>query len=276
MIKTRIAVICQNDTLWSLYAWNKALPLLLKSSAEYDIVGFWVCDEKFINIKPQDAWKWYLKTFRLGNFLLLALFAIVFKIVCFFKSIIAGYKTSFKELCKANQVAYHTIASPNALEFTNWIKTNKVDVLVIMVGHILKGEILNAPTNCIINKHAAMLPSNKGVFPYFWAFIKQEAQGITFHKVTSKIDEGDILFQEEVADEKWLTSMISFYFYTYKNYGALLMHSLSNVLTNKTMSPPSTIQSSYCGAPKPEDYTRFNDKGGKIIRLRDLFLPLGL
>ena len=46
MKKERIAIICENDGLWSLYAWNKTFNEYHLSN-EFDVVGFWNCDPKF-------------------------------------------------------------------------------------------------------------------------------------------------------------------------------------------------------------------------------------
>ena len=276
MKKTRIAIVCQNDKLWSLYAWNKAIPLLTKMPEEYEIAGFWVCDERFINLEKNDIWKWYLKTFKTLNFLFLATFAVLFKIIAFTKSLRSGYSMSFKSLCKSYHIPYHTTSSPNNKELSDWVKENKIDILIIMVSHILKGDILNSASNCIINKHAALLPANKGVFPYIWAYIKKEPQGISFHKVVRKIDEGEILYQEKVEGKKLLSSMISFYFYTYKNYGLMLTMALKNAVNNTVMEPGKYVKPSYHSAPTAEDYFNFRKLKGKIITFKDLFLPFEL
>ena len=146
-MKTRIAIICQNDTLWSLYAWNKTIPLLQESN-EYEIVGFWVCDEKFMNIPSNQVLKWYHTIFGTLNFVMLALFKIVFTLVTMVKSVLSGYKLTFNTLCHQFKIPYFTTTSPNNKEFSKWVKENKVEVLIVMVGHILKGDILNASSNC--------------------------------------------------------------------------------------------------------------------------------
>ncbi|HTA83133.1 MAG TPA: formyltransferase family protein [Bacteroidia bacterium] len=270
MKQTKIAIICQNDTLWSLYAWNKALPLLKEQAEKYKVAGFWVCDEKFMNVPKNKVLTWYFDVFGLLNFLLLAIFKIIFSFITLLKP---WYKTSFKSLCEKHAVAHYTINSPNEPKLTEWIKTNNIDILVIMVGHILKSDILTAPANTIINKHAALLPANKGVFPYFWASLHNQPQGISFHKVNKAIDEGDVYYQEEVVDMKLLSSMIAFYFYTYANYGKMLMTALSNAVNSKPIQPPSSIKPSYYSGPTAADYKKFKKNDGKIIGFKDLFLP---
>jgi len=276
MKKTRIAVVCQNDTLWSLYAWNKAMPLLTKATNEFEIAGFWVCDEKLINLEKSSIWKWYLKTFRARNFFMLTAFVGVFKSITLLKSIGLNYSMSFKSLCKTYNIPYQTTPSPNDKALSDWLKKNEVDILVIMVSHILKGEILTSATNCIINKHAALLPANKGVFPYIWAHMKQESQGISFHKVIRKIDEGEILYQKAIEDKRWTSSMISFYFSIYRDFGNMLLIALSNAKNNIVIAPEKSNITSYHGAPTVNDYYKFKKLKGKIVRFKDLFLPFEL
>lgn len=271
MSKSKIAVICQNDKLWSLYAWNKVFREA-KIIDEYDFIGFWTCDEKFSNIKKDNIWKWYVSVFGLLNFCKLAMFAVLFRFLLIYNSIFKGYFFSFKSLCKGFNILHYKTTSPNSSEFIKWIKENEVDILIIMVGHILKEEILNVPKICTVNKHAGLLPSNKGVFPYFWAITKGEKQGISFHIVNPKIDDGSLVYQEIVEDQKILKSMVSFYFYCYKEYAKMLLKSLENI--NKKIIVNASIDAlpSYHSLPRVTDYKKFTHKKGKIITLSDFFI----
>lgn len=267
----RIAVICQNDNLWSLYAWNNVFKE--QKISDFNFIGLWNCEEKFAHIKKKDTWKWYLKTFGAWNFLKLALFAGVFKISLILKSISGGYHNSFKDLCRANNINYLGVSDPNSPEFIDWVKKHEVDILIVMSGHILKKDILMAPKMCSVNKHAGLLPTNRGVFPYFWAQLKGETQGISFHIMNEKIDDGKLIYQEKVQDTRLTRSMISFYYYSHKNYGEMLIKALRN-LQNKTPVDALTNKTSYHSLPATKDYKKFCHAGGKIISWSDLFLSL--
>ncbi len=273
MPKLKVAIISNEDKIWSLLAWNNVFnhKQLLE---DYDCAGFWTCDQKFSNKKKVETWTWYLKTFRPWNFFKLFCFVVSFKLTAFIKFVRGNYHTSFKKLAAANNIPYKHTSTPNDIDFVNWVKDNKIDVLLIMVDHILKKEIIAAPKLCIINKHAGYLPANKGLFPYFWAKLFNQVQGITFHKVNIKIDEGDLYYQEKVTDETVLHSMVSFYFYVYKNYYRMLNETLANLTAEKTTPLNTTITSSYYSLPTPNAYDNFNQKGGKIICWKDLTLPL--
>jgi len=270
MKKYNIGIISQEEKLWSLYAWNRTLKRLCSDST-YNIKGFWTCEKKFVNIKPEKVSSWYYETFGAWNFIKLGLFFILFKVKFFFSSIIENYSTSFLRLCKANNVNYYSTTSPNSRAFIEWVKEEKIDILIIMVGHILKKEVIATTQIGIINKHAGLLPSNKGVFPYFWAKIKNETQGVSFHIVDKKIDNGRLLFQEEVRNSKKISSMISFYLHDYSTYDNSLQIALNNLINNKSVDPNSLLKESYHGLPQKTDFKDFTEQRGKIITLSDLF-----
>lgn len=271
MKEIKIAIICNDDKLWSLYAWNKTFKSKV-FQGDFSCKAFWTCDNKLGNIKPNEVLKWYMGTFGKGNFLKLAMFTVLFKLNAIFKYLFDGYCLSFKSLSQKYNVPHYATSGPNDPQFIKWLKDNDIDVLIIMVGHILKHEVLAAPNMCVINKHASLLPSNKGVFPYFWAQLNQSPQGVSFHKVNEKIDEGDLVYQERVENTEHLKSMISFYFYVYKNYDKMLAKSLQNIKNNVSIPYPENIPSNYYGFPDHSDYKKFRNQGANIITLTDLFL----
>ena len=275
MGKLRVAIISNDDSLWSLYAWNNVFNLSTFTK-DNDCIGFWNCDQKLHNKKKYPAWKLFLTTFRFWNFAKLAAFLISFKIFSFIKSLAGKYHFSFTQLCKAHNIPYNKIPHPNHPDFINWVKNNNIDVLIIMVDHILKIEIINAPKICVVNKHSGLLPSNKGLLPFFWAYLTDTQQGITFHKVTNEIDKGDFFYQEKVENPQLLKSMIVFYFYVHKNYYTMLDKVLKNIVAGTPIPLNEKIPSSYHSFPEAKDYAAFKKKGGKIITLSDLFLPITL
>jgi hypothetical protein len=269
--KKKIVVICQEDKLWSLFAWNNVLKIP-EIITEFDFVGFWNCEEKFVNIKQKDTWKWYLNTFGVVAFFQLGIFALFYKISLIYNSIFKGYSSSFESLCKNNNINHYKTNSPNSPDFIKWVKKNEIDILIIMVGHILQEEILAAPKICTINKHASLLPGNKGVFPYFWAYLKGEKQGVSFHVVNKAIDEGALAYQEKIEDSNIINSMVSFYFYCYKNYGKMLYKALKNIEKNSFANSLTTASPSYHSLPTIQDYSAFRKLNGKVITLTDLLL----
>jgi folate-dependent phosphoribosylglycinamide formyltransferase PurN len=274
MQKLRIAIISNDDKLWSLYAWNNVLNSGLFSREEYDLVGFWTCGKRFGNKKEIKVRGWFLYTFRFWNFFKLFLFSVSFKITAFFKSILGNYHTSFAGLCRAHKVNYFKTALPNDQGFIDWIKANNIDIVIIMIDHILKQEVIDAPNICVLNKHASMLPENRGLFPYLWAGITNDSQGISFHKVNKAIDKGNLYYQEVVVNPELIKSMIAFYFYVHTDYYKMLAVALKNISTNTVIPSNSQRRSNYNSLPTHSDYLRFKKNGGRIINWKDIFLPV--
>ena len=118
-----------------------------------------------------------------------------------------------------------------------------------------------------INKHTSLLPSFKGLFPFIWAYIEAKKQGMTFHLLTERFDDGPILAQK-VIPQKHSESMISFYKTVFNEYPRMLNSALKNLRSGK-ISEQST-KNSYYSLPTKQDIKRFKLAGGRIISFRDL------
>ncbi len=109
-----------------------------------------------------------------------------------------------KKLCSIDHLATHYriplehIRSVNAPELTEEIRREGYETGLSMVSQIYAGEILRIPHFKLYNFHPSLLPRNKGKYPPFWAFYRQEKeQGVTCHEINEKIDDGRIVFQKE-------------------------------------------------------------------------------
>jgi len=49
-----------------------------------------------------------------------------------------------------------------------------------------------------INVHPGLNPHNKGMFPHVFSIINGLPAGVTIHEMTERIDDGPVIFQEEV------------------------------------------------------------------------------
>lgn len=270
----RVAILTQNDPLWLFSAWSRTIPLLAKNK-NINLIGLWLCDEKFVNLKPEKVYFWYIKTLGVKNFALLGLFMLIFKIKTYCGFLLNHFPKSYLDVCKSHGVKFNYIKNPNDRKFAEWVKKNHVDILIITIGHIVREPLLSAPNIAIINKHAALLPANKGVFPYIWAKINNQRQGISFHKVVKKIDAGELTFQEKVPEE-YTNSMVRFYYYVYKHFGDMLQSALVNTVNVNKIKQIHNYAPSYYGLPTRDDYEVFKKGGGVIIRIRDLPLALQL
>lgn len=105
----------------------------------------------------------------------------------------------------------------NALRLYNWLGnriptylwSNRIDVdllktlapkLVVSYNyrHIIKQDCIDFMNGRMINMHISFLPWNRGSSPNVWSFIENSPKGVTIHRVSAGLDEGDILLQEEV------------------------------------------------------------------------------
>ena len=173
---------------------------------------------------------------------------------------------NFKDLSKKYNFKINYAENPNDRRVSNFIKKNKTDIIIILTNHILKKKIINSPKLGVINKHSSLLPALRGLFPYFWAKIYNLNNGITFHLVNDKIDDGKILFQREL--KKKFPSMISFYYYVFNKYPLFLLKSLTNI--KKRRSYKFYYKSSYYSLPSKKNYMEFKKKGGNIILIKDI------
>ena len=72
-------------------------------------------------------------------------------------------------------------------------------IITCAYGQIIPKEILDYPKYKCINIHASLLPKLRGGAPIHWSIINGDSKtGITIMYMNEKMDEGDILYQEEV------------------------------------------------------------------------------
>jgi len=89
------------------------------------------------------------------------------------------------------------IRSSDAIEI---LKSLRPDLIVVVAyGQILSREILELPVLGCINVHASLLPKLRGASPIQWSIVSGETQtGVTTMKMSTGLDEGDMLFKETV------------------------------------------------------------------------------
>jgi len=71
--------------------------------------------------------------------------------------------------------------------------------VVVAYGQIIPSSIIYLPRYNSLNVHFSLLPKYRGASPVQWALLEGEDKtGITIFELDEKMDEGDILIQEEV------------------------------------------------------------------------------
>ena len=268
---TKIAIISEHDNIWALPVWQKAIPVLQKNGM--DIVGIWVCPSRLGKLSGINIPKWYFNTFGFFDFSRLGLFYLFSQLRRCLRQYTRNGISNFASLAKHYGIDYHECEDPNSPKMVTMLKSTNVEILITWVGYILEKQVLEVPQTGSINKHASILPSYQGLFPYLWAYIADAPQGVSFHLMTESIDEGDILVQQLVPKSIVESGMIGFYLYIYQHYSQMLLEAIRNLISGSFTIPKGT-SASYFGLPNQENINRFRKVGGKIIRWQDIFKAL--
>lgn len=102
---------------------------------------------------------------------------------------IAGDKFGNTQLLEVSHIA-------NLDEYFNALQNH----LIISANNTYIFKPKCVENNTIINYHNALLPNHRGVNAHIWAiWCGDEKSGITWHKVDSGIDSGEILIQKEIV-----------------------------------------------------------------------------
>lgn len=100
---------------------------------------------------------------------------------------------------EANYIDHQVIVEKKTL-FNYFMALEDEKILIISAGnnYIFPNQLIERKNIVIINFHNALLPQFPGRNAPSWAiFERQKITGITWHYVTSRIDEGDIIIQKE-------------------------------------------------------------------------------
>jgi len=65
--------------------------------------------------------------------------------------------------------------------------------------HILGLDIVEEICNRAINLHLSYLPWNRGADPNLWSIIEDTPKGVTIHRISSRVDSGNILAQARIT-----------------------------------------------------------------------------
>ena len=87
----------------------------------------------------------------------------------------------------------------DSLAFEKIKEMNPDLIVVVAYGQIIPTSIITLPKYHSLNVHFSLLPKYRGASPVQWAILNGETKtGVTIFELNEKMDEGDILAQEEV------------------------------------------------------------------------------
>ncbi|MFQ5612756.1 MAG: methionyl-tRNA formyltransferase [Anaerolineae bacterium] len=145
-------------------------------------------------------------------------------------------------------------------------------IISIYLNQLIKREVINLPGRGTINIHPALLPRNRGLFPYFWAIANgDEETGVTIHWVDEKFDTGEILLQEKfpLRPEDTITSLA---FKSALVGAEMLVEAVRLIEAGQApRTPQDHSQASYYSWPRPEDQRRFRRRGGRYGTIFELW-----
>jgi len=132
-----------------------------------------------------------------------------FSFLLYFDEVFKILKEKTKNFFNSNIIEHPFILinSVNSNLFINNLKKKKYDLIVsYSCPQIFKEKTLKEINNLgieIVNFHPGILPKYRGLFTNFYSIKNNEKNiGITFHKINSKIDAGDIISMLEIPIHK--------------------------------------------------------------------------
>jgi methionyl-tRNA formyltransferase len=187
----RIALFSSDESMFLLPMWEKLLPEL---QAQHDVRGLWVFPDVMGKHQGLDVPLWYLKTFGFGTTLQLTLRRL--------KSTLTS-RASFPQLSQRYEVPLLRGDNPNAPEVVQWLRQEKIDILLISVGFILKAETIRSVRLGVLNRHSSLLPAYRGLHAVFWTLLEGRVPlGLTIHRIDERIDCGETLVQRAFPEFK--------------------------------------------------------------------------
>ena len=258
----KIALLIHKDYDFMFDLLDSLVPKLEK---HHEITGILCFPNKLTKYKGISIYQKYLEIFGLNVFLRLVWVSLT-KRLSIVLNFLCGRKpySTFKGLCDHFGIEKLDFQDPNDEVVVQWIRENQIDVILQFAGYILKEGIIQSPRVCILNKHAGLLPSNKGVYPIFWSLLFDEPIAVTLHKINEEIDDGEIVYQK-IYDRKNGWSVYEYYRAIYYETPDLILESLDLVQKNSQKKLDHKNPPSYHSLPTPNDFELFCKRGLKFV-----------
>jgi len=133
-------------------------------------------------------------------------------------------------------------------------KLNPDIIFVISYGHLLPIDILEIPKLACINLHASLLPKLRGASPINNAILEGfEKTGISFFKLEKGMDDGDIIWKEEIPllGNEYANELHDYL----KEFGAKLSSNVLYQYANSKLQEKSqkNSEATYCNKLNRED-----------------------
>ena len=171
-----------------------------------------------------------------------------------------------KEVAKRFGIKYQELHGVNSPETLNLLKCYRIDLIISIQDQIFKKDLIRLPKIGCINKHAALLPKYRGVWPVFWAMLYGEREvGITIHWIDEGTDTGKIIVQKHILigeDD----SLFSLYKQVFDLCGETLIEAINKIEKNPNYGISQTgSEKNYFSFPQKKDVEIFKRLGKKVL-----------
>jgi len=154
-------------------------------------------------------------------------------------------KLIFKDYLKLNKIKTKVINSHNRLFLYLKKKNHNVLILLIHSTFIINNNIINQFKKRIFNYHIGSLPQQRGGAPGTWqTLMSKKSTNMTIHRVTNKIDSGDIMLTKKINIKK-NQSLKDFYNTVQTNEYNFFRNFFRNFKKNKIGKKQNKKQSNY-------------------------------
>jgi methionyl-tRNA formyltransferase len=108
-----------------------------------------------------------------------------------------------EHMCSENNIEVIKAISVNDNSVIKWVKKNKIDLIINnRTTCIYKKIILSLPNFGCINVHHGILPKYRGRYCDLYALYEKRRTGFSVHKMTERVDSGEIYFKKYVSKHK--------------------------------------------------------------------------
>jgi methionyl-tRNA formyltransferase len=261
-MKKRIYVIISEEPVFHPIL---AEGLVRELTPEHEVVGITLAIGDTRNVAFTSRLAATIGMFGPRAFLLLSLQGMVYKLLAIIGVRQKGVPFSVKRVASRHGIPCVTSFNVNEPSHIALLRSMHPDIIISSNGHIFRKELLSIPTLACINRHTSLLPQYGGLWPVFHAMLRDEKKtGQTIHTMTSTIDQGHILAQEQFAiDEK--STLYGVYARSFRSAAALIRVGINNLIDGKMTEMP-IVSRTYFGHPTRQE--------GKIFRRTHLLLRI--
>ncbi len=175
-------------------------------------------------------------------------------------------KYDLKKFLYSKGIKFNYVEKINEEQFLKKIRKIEPDIILFAVfDKIAKKELIEIPKIGTFNLHLGPLPSYKGGLSAFWLLrFKEKYAGASIHKVTEKIDEGDLIDETKFLIK---TNSMCELMKENINIASIMLPSIISKINSEKYKiiDTSKRKSNYYLFPTFNDFRHFYRNGSKLI-----------